>query len=298
MPRPPFIGILARRPLLADGATGTQLQQMGLAPGQAGERWNLDAPERVTELHRRYRDAGADLLTTNTFGGSRLVLERHGLAGRTGEINRAAAALARAVAGEEAWVLGDIGPCGGLLEPYGEVVPESAEAAFREQAEALLAGGADAILVETMSDPAELELAVRAARAAGAPAVLATYAFQRAGGEFRTMMGTTPAEAMARALAAGADAVGANCGTELSLDDYARLAAELVAAAGPRPVVVQPNAGSPVLDGDRICYRESAADFAAAAPRWRAAGARIVGGCCGSTPQHIAALRAGWEGNR
>lgn len=296
MPRPTLLEILARRPLLADGATGTQLQQMGLAPGQAGERWNLDSPERVTELHRRYRNAGADLLTTNSFGGSRLVLERHGLADRTAEINRAAAVLARAVAGDAAWVLGDVGPCGGLLEPYGEVVPEVAEAAFREQAEALLAGGADAILVETMSDPAELELAVRAARAAGAPAVLATYAFQRAGAEFRTMMGTTPAEAVARAVAAGADAVGANCGTELSLDDYARLTAELAAAAGKVPVVVQPNAGSPVLVGDRICYRESAAAFAAAAPRWREAGARVVGGCCGSTPEHIAALRAGGTG--
>ncbi len=286
-----LLDALARRPLLGDGATGTQLQALGLKPGACGERWNLDHPDRVRELHRRYLAAGSDLLTTNSFGGTTFVLAGHGLEAQAHALNEAAARLAREIAGEQAWVLGDIGPFGGLLEPLGETLPEDATAAFRAQATALLAGGADAILVETMSDPAELELAVRAAREAGATVVIATYAFQQSAVGYRTMMGTTVAAGVARALAAGADVVGANCGTELSLADYARLTAELVAAAGTTPVIVQPNAGSPVLRAGRISYAESAAQFAAAAPRLLAAGARILGGCCGSTPEHIAAMR-------
>jgi 5-methyltetrahydrofolate--homocysteine methyltransferase len=282
---------LSLRPVLGDGGTGTQLQSMGLTPGACGERWNLDFPERVRELHRRYLTAGSDLLTTNTFGGTSLVLAGHGLEAQAHAINVAAARLAREVAGEQAWVLGDIGPFGGLLEPLGDTLPETAAASFRQQAAALLEGGADAILVETMSDPAEMELAIRAARAAGATTVIATYAFQKSAVGYRTMMGTTAADAISQALAAGAQIVGANCGTELSLEDYEKLTAELVAAAGSAPVIVQPNAGSPVLCDGRISYAESAAQFAAAASRLLAAGARIVGGCCGSTPEHIAAMR-------
>jgi 5-methyltetrahydrofolate--homocysteine methyltransferase len=282
---------LSLRPVLGDGGTGTQLQSMGLTPGACGERWNLDFPERVRELHRRYLTAGSDLLTTNTFGGTSLVLAGHGLEAQAHAINVAAARLAREVAGEQAWVLGDIGPFGGLLEPLGDTLPETAAASFRQQATALLEGGADAILVETMSDPAEMELAIRAARAAGATTVIATYAFQKSAVGYRTMMGTTAADAITQALAAGAQIVGANCGTELSLEDYEKLTAELVAAAGSAPVIVQPNAGSPVLRDGRISYAESAAQFAAAASRLLAAGARIVGGCCGSTPEHIAAMR-------
>ncbi len=286
---------LSRRPLLGDGATGTQLQQMGLAPGACGERWNLDHPERVRELHRRYLTAGSDLLTTNSFGGTTTVLAGHGLEASAHAINVAAARLAREVAGEQAWILGDMGPFGGLLEPLGEVSPDTAAAAFRQQAVALLEGGADALLVETMSDPVEVEIAVGAAREAGAAVVIATYAFQKSAVGYRTMMGTSAAEAVTRALAAGATVVGANCGTDLSLRDYERLTVELVAAAGNAPVIVQPNAGSPVLREGKICYAESAAEFATAATRFLAAGARIVGGCCGSTPEHIAAMRSVME---
>ena len=285
---------LMHRPLLCDGATGTQLQTMGLPPGMGGERWNLEHPERIRELHARYRRAGADLLTTNTFGGTRLVLMNHGLDAQVHEINRRAAELAREIAGEKAFVLGDVGPFGGILEPYGEVVPEKAAELFREQIDALLEGGADAILVETMSDPNEAAIAVRIAREMGAPAVIATFAFQHSAVGFRTMMGASAAMAVEVALEAGADIVGANCGTELSLDDYVMLTQELAAAAGGMPVIAQPNAGSPVLVDGRISYRESAAEFAAAAPRLLAAGAKIVGGCCGSTPEHIAAIAAGF----
>lgn len=281
---------LNRRPLLGDGAMGTQLQQLGLAPGACGETWNRDQPDRVRQVHAAYLAAGSDLLTTNTFGGNACVLAGHNLAACTAELNEAAARLARTVAGDRAWVLGDIGPFGGMLEPFGETPAETVEAAFQEQAAALLAGGADAILVETMSDPAEAVLGIAAARAAGAEFVVTTYTFQRSAGGFRTMMGTTVADAVATALTAGTDVVGANCGTDLSLTDYVQLTRELVAAAGTTPVIVQPNAGAPRWEGGQICYDESAAQFAEAALHLLQAGARLVGGCCGSTPAHIAAM--------
>lgn len=282
--------LLRQRVLIGDGATGTQLQSLGLRPGDCGLLWNCEAPDRVREVHQRYLDAGADLLTTNTFSGTSLALAAHGLETRAAELNRAGAALAREIAGERAFVLGDIGPFGGLLEPYGDTLPEAASAAFHAQARALLEGGADALLIETMSDPAEAARAVAAARAAGATCVMATFTFQHSPTGFRTMMGndvTTALQAVSTA-----DVVGANCGTELSLDDYARLTAELVTAAGGRPVIVQPNAGSPVLDQDRIRYRTSAEEFGEAGTRFFAAGARIVGGCCGTGPEHIASLAA------
>ena len=327
-----LLSTLSARPLQCDGATGTQLQSLGLQAGECCERWVLDHPDRVRLVHQRYLDAGADLLTTNTFGGAAFSLAAHGLDARAAEINRAAALLAREVAGERAWVLGDIGPFGGILEPYGETEPATATAAFRAQAAALLEGGADAILVETMSDPVESALAIAAARKAGAQFVLATFAFQNTPSGFRTMMGATPAAAVQAALDAGANVVGANCGTQLTLDDYASLTAELLAAANAKPVgaslatpsgapaaspakqgvasdaptnaittnvtaanaapvIVQPNAGSPVQDliTGAIRYNVTPEAFATAAARYITLGARIVGGCCGTTPAHIAA---------
>ncbi len=280
--------LLPQRVLVGDGATGTQLQSLGLRPGDCGLLWNRDAPDRVRDVHQRYLDAGADLLTTNTFSGTTLALAAHGLASHAAELNRAGAALARRVAGERAFVLGDIGPFGGLLEPYGDTPPEVASAAFHAQAMALLEGGADALLIETLSDPAEAVLALAAARAAGATCVIVTYTFQHSPSGYRTMMGsdvTTALQAVSTA-----DVVGANCGTELSLDNYEKLTTELVAAAGGRPVIVQPNAGSPALDQGNVRYRTSAEQFAQAGTRFAAAGARIVGGCCGTGPAHIAAL--------
>jgi 5-methyltetrahydrofolate--homocysteine methyltransferase len=285
-----LLATLALRPLQCDGATGTQLQALGLQPGECCERWVPDHPDRVRHVHQRYLDAGADLLTTNTFGGTTLALAAHGLDTRAADINRAAARLAREVAGERAWVLGDMGPFGGILEPYGETEPATAAAAFLAQAAALIEGGADALLVETMSDPAESALAIAAAREAGAELVIATFAFQRTPAGFRTMMGAGAATAIRAALDAGATIAGANCGTQLSLGDYAKLTAELVAAAGV-PVIVQPNAGSPERDSvtGRITYGTAPEAFADAAARCIALGARIVGGCCGTTPAHIAA---------
>lgn len=284
---------LASRPLQGDGATGTQLQQLGLKPAECCERWVLEQPDHVKRVHQRYFEAGAELLTTNTFGGTTLALASHGLDSRAAEINRTAARLARDVAGERAWVLGDIGPCGALLEPYGELDHAEASAAFLAQATALLEGGADALLIETLSDPTEAALAIAAAREAGARLIIATYAFQQTPSGFRTMMGTTVPAAVQSALDAGATIVGANCGTELSLETYAALCAELVTSSKGAPAIVQPNAGSPKRDAaGRITYGTTPTEFANAAARYIELGARIVGGCCGTTPEHIAASAA------
>jgi len=288
----PLLQEISRRPLCCDGAMGTQLFARGLSSGECGLVWNVSRPDDVGAIHRAYREAGCDLLTTNSFSGSRLALARHGLAERAAELNRAAAQLARAAAGDDGWVLGDVGPCGDFLEPVGEVTQDDLRAAFREQIAALLAGGADAILVETMSDPAEAVVGVEAAKSSSATVpVIVTFAFQKtASGEFRTMMGTDAGEAMRRPIAAGASVVGANCGTELSLEDYVELAKRLVAAAGKTPVIVQPNAGSPHSENGRTVYHAAPEAMAATASRLLSVGVRLIGGCCGTTPEHLAAM--------
>ena len=288
----PLLEELARRPLCCDGGMGTQLMARGLPTGACGMVWNLDEPAHVQAIHEDYRNAGCDLITTNSFGGSPTTLDQHGLAGRTVELNRAAAQLARAAAGDNAWVLGDVGPFGDFLEPMGDTTPEELRGIFRQQIEALLAGGADAVLVETMTDPGEAAVGVEAAKLCNPeiPAVV-TYAFQKtADGSFRTMMGTTVQEAIGKALEAGADIVGSNCGTGLDLDDYVVLAGEVAAAAGNAPSIVQPNAGAPRVEGADTFYDATPEQMAACAKRILDAGVRIVGGCCGTTPAHMAAV--------
>jgi 5-methyltetrahydrofolate--homocysteine methyltransferase len=271
---------------------GTQLLARGLASGTCGMLWNVDRPGDVGGIHLAYRNAGCDLITTNSFGGSRFALELHGLAARGPELNRAAAQVARAVAGPDGWVLGDVGPFGDFLEPVGDTTAEELRDAFRVQMAALVEGGADAILVETMSDPAEAVVGIEAAKSCSPDVpVIATYAFQKtAPGGFRTMMGTSAAEAVRRATGAGAEIVGANCGTGLSLDDYVELAGQLVAAAGDATVIVQPNAGSPRTENGRTVYDATPEEMAATATRLLAAGVRVIGGCCGTTPEHLAAI--------
>jgi 5-methyltetrahydrofolate--homocysteine methyltransferase len=288
----PLLQELSRRPLCCDGAMGTQLLARGLTSGECGMVWNVERPGDVGGIHLAYRNAGCDLITTNSFGGSRFALELHGLADRVAELNRAAARVARAAAGDSGWVLGDVGPFGDFLEPVGDVTADELREAFGAQIAALLEGGADAILVETMSDPAEAVVGVEAAKACAADVpVVVTYAFQKtAPGEFRTMMGTSAAEAVRRATAAGAEIVGANCGTALSLEDYVKLAEQLVAAAGNALVIVQPNAGSPRIENGRTIYDATPEEMAATATRLLSAGVRIIGGCCGTTPAHLAAM--------
>jgi 5-methyltetrahydrofolate--homocysteine methyltransferase len=293
MTRAPLLQRIDERVLLSDGAMGTQLQRAGLEPGGCGEAWNLDHPERILAIQRAYVEAGSDCLITNTFGASRIMLERHGEAGRAVEINRRGAELAReAFAGRAGFVLGDMGPFGGLMEPYGEIPRERVEKALKEQARALVAGKVDAIIIETQTALEELEIAIGAAREAGAPVVIGSLAFDKMLDHYeaRTMMGVHPEGAAEFLASQGADVAALNCGTGIDMDLAADIARRYRSAAG-LPVMAQPNAGQPELIDHRVVYRETPSEMAEGLPRLLEAGARIIGGCCGSTPEHIRKFR-------
>lgn len=289
----PLLQALAKRPLLSDGAMGTQLQQAGLEPGGCGEAWNLDHPDRVLAIHRRYAEAGADCLITNTFGASRIMLERHDEAHRTAEINAAAVGIAQRAFGQSrGWVLGDIGPFGGLLEPYGEVAVAQVERAFAEQAEALTNAGADAIVIETQTSLEELGIALAAAAAAGAQCIIGSVAFDemRHSDEVRTMMGVSPEQAAEFMMTHGADILALNCGTGVDMIKAAETARRYRSISD-YPIMAQPNAGAPVLENMQVVYKQPPEEMAAGVEDLLAAGARIIGGCCGSTPEHVRSFR-------
>ena len=280
----------ADRPLLLDGGMGTLLQDSGLEDGAPGELWNLENPDAVRAAHVAYAEARARLLTTNTFGGTRPRLDMHGLGDRVGEVNRTAAQIARSVADERGLlVAGDLGPTGELLAPLGAMTREDAQELFAEQLIGLVEGGIDLVLVETLSDLGEAEAALAAAGkvAPGLP-VAVTMSFDTS---MRTMMGVRPADAVAHLAAAGADAVGANCGrgpAEMEI-----IAAEMVRArTGDLLLIAQSNAGLPQVVGDHFEYDATADDLAAHASRLAELGIDLIGGCCGSTPAHIAAMDA------
>ncbi len=280
------------RVIVCDGAMGTELQRAGLAIGECGERWALDHADRLQAIHAAYIAAGSQAIITNTFGANRWVLGRYGLDAQVEAVNRAAAAIARHAAGDAVAVLGDIGPFGGFLKPLGEVDAGELELEFSRQARALLEGGADGIVIETMSAIEEVTAAIRGARAAGAPFVIASLAFDRLpNGAIRTMMGVSPEQAARTAASEGVDAVGANCGTRMTAPDFAEIVAAFKSVAG-LPIVIQANAGSPELVDGRAVYRLTPEAFADGMADVVAAGARLVGGCCGTTPAHIAALAA------
>lgn len=280
----------ADRPVLFDGAMGTLLQDSGLEAGAPGELWNLENPDAVRAAHAAYAEAGARVLTTNTFGGTRPRLDMHGLGDRADAVNRTAAQLARSVADEHGLlVTGGLGPSGELLAPLGTMTPEEAQALFAQQIAALVEGGIDLLLVETLSDLGEADAALAAAReVAPALPVAVTMSFDT---NKRTMMGVRPGDAVAHLAAAGADAVGANCGR--GPDEMEIIAAEMVQAR-PRGLllVAQSNAGLPQVVGDHFEYDASPRDLAAHATRLVELGIDLVGGCCGSTPAHVAAIHA------
>lgn len=280
------------RVLLSDGAMGTQLQRAGLEPGGCGEAWNLDHPDRVLAIQRGYVNAGSDILLTNTFGGCRIMLNRHEQGERTAEINRAAVAVAREALGGRGFVLGDIGPFGGLMEPYGEIARSDVEAAFREQAKALVEGGADGIIIETQTALEELEIGIAAAHEAGAKVVIGSVAFDRMVDEddVRTMMGVSPERAAEFMAEHGCHIAGLNCGTGVDMRFAADIVKRYIKTSG-LPVMAQPNAGQPVLVNMQVQYNETPEEMSAGLPGLLAAGARIVGGCCGSTPDHIRMFR-------
>ena len=288
-----LLAALRGRVLLADGAMGTQLQRAGLESGGCGEAWNIDHPDRVEAIQRAYVDAGSDCLLTNTFGASRIMLARHGDAARAADINRAAVGIARAALGARTgFVFGDLGPFGGLMEPYGEIVRHDVEVAFREQARALVEGGADAIIIETQTALEELEVAIAAAREAGAPVVIGSMAFDRMLEEddARTMMGVSPEAAAEFMASRGVDILALNCGTGVDVTMAAAIVGRYRAVSG-LPVMAQPNAGQPVLDNYKVIYRETPEEMARGLPALLDAGVAIIGGCCGSTPAHIRRFR-------
>ena len=289
----PVLEILKARPLLADGAMGTQLMQAGLEQGHCGEMWNLTEPDRVLAIHRRYVEAGADCILTNTFGGSRLMLDRHGHGGLATEINAAAVRIARAAfGGADGYVIGDIGPFGGLLEPYGEFREADVREAFCEQARALVDAGADAIIIETQTALEELGLGLQAAKEAGAPCVIGSMAYDvtRDGSTFRTMMGVDPERAAAFMVAHGADIVALNCGTGMDMARACDAVARYRRVTG-LPIMAQPNAGQPALVNGRVVYAETPQQMGRGVVPLVEAGARVVGACCGSTPEHIREFR-------
>jgi 5-methyltetrahydrofolate--homocysteine methyltransferase len=282
------------RVLVSDGAWGTFLQQKGLQPGECPELWCVDRPADVLDVARGYVAAGADMVETNSFGGTSFKLEHYGLAGRAAEINQAAAAISRQAAGPDRWVIASVGPTGKMLL-MGDVTPEELYASFKEQAVALAEGGADAVCIETMSAIDEAELAIRAAKENTRLEVICTFTCERTvNGDYRTMMGVGPAEAARAAVAAGADIVGTNCGNGIGrMIDIVR---EIRAALPDTPILVHANAGLPTNIGGQDVFPEGPSEMAAQVPALIAAGADIVGGCCGTTPAHIAAIKAAVAG--
>ena len=295
MARKKILDVLAEgKPLVSDGAWGTVLQSIGLQPGECPEIWNLTRADDVYRVGLQYIEAGAQMIGTNSFGGSRLKLANYGAGERCAEINEAAAQLSRRAAGDLHWVLGSVGPTGKMLL-MGDVTGSEMYEAFREQVVALERGGADAICVETMSDIEEARLAVRAAKAHTALEVIATFTFERTvRGEYRTMMGVAPVQACEAMLEAGADIVGTNCG-----NGFARMieiVSEIRSVLRDAPILVHANAGLPVNEDGVDRYTDTPEIMASLAPDLVSAGASIIGGCCGTNPEYIRAIRRAIHG--
>ena len=277
--------------VIADGAMGTMLFSAGLQFGDPPEAWNVSEPDLVRRIHRGYLEAGSQIVMTNTFGCNRLRLALHGLDTRVAELNQTAAILLRAEVdanGSDALVAGDIGPSGAIMAPTGTLDYDDAVDLFAEQAEALIAGGVDLIWIETMSDLTEIKAAIQGVRrvAPGIP-LIATMTFDTRG---RTMMGVTPEQAVASLTAWGADAVGGNCGN--GPDELITVIERMRAADPTARLVAKSNAGMPELVDMRAVYRADPDTMAAAALEMRDLGASIIGGCCGNTPEHLAAIAA------
>ncbi len=279
---------------LLDGAMGTQLFSRGIEPGKCNEYLNIESPGIVLSIHKAYFAAGSDAVLTNTFGANRITLARHGHADKIAEINMTGAAIARKTAGDDKYVLGDIGPSGDFLEPLGSLKHDDLKAAFTEQARALLAGNVDGFIIETMTALDEICIAVEAVKSvSGKLPVFASMSFDRAATGFKTMMGVDVGSAITAIVPLGVDAIGFNCGT-ITLDEYVVLARGFTAgveATGKNVLVyAEPNAGRPELVDGKAVYRVTPEEFASAANRIYDLGVTIIGGCCGTGPEHIKAV--------
>lgn len=275
----------SNRPVIIDGAWGTELQAQGLRPGACPDQWNLTFPDRVQEVAQSYVDAGSQIILSNTFGANRIVLSGHGLAEQMREINRTGAAISRAAAGETAKVFASMGPTGKLLA-MGDVNPGELTGVFTEQAEALAEGGAQALVLETFTDLEELAIALSAAKSTGLP-VVACMVFDSGAKQDRTAMGVTLERATARLSELGADILGANCGR--GIDAYIPIC-ERLRTMTELPLWFKPNAGLPKMVDGRATYEISPTEFADKAKELFAKGASLIGGCCGSSPAFVTAL--------
>ena len=274
--------------LVSDGAWGTFLQKIGLKPGECPELWCIEKSAQVLDVARSYVNAGADMIESNSFGGTRFKLAQYGQSHRACEINEAAARISREAAGPDKWVIASMGPTGKMLVSE-EVTEEELYAAFKEQAMALAKGGADALCIETMSDAEEAAIATRAARENTNCEVICTFTFERSPKGYYTMMGLSPTKAVEAAVQAGAHIIGSNCGN--GMEQMIEIVKEMKAAAATTPILVHANAGLPKNVNGVDVFPESPQQMAARIKDVVAAGASIVGGCCGTTPAHIQAFR-------
>ena len=285
--RLPFLQRLASgEVLIADGATGTMLLEAGLPTGMPGEAWVLERPEVIMQLHRAYVEAGSQIILTTTFGGTRARLKAAGLEVQVTEINRRAAELARQVVGDDLYVGGDIGPTGEMMVPLGPLTYETAVDLFGEQAQALAAGGADCIYIETMSDLNEAKAAVEGARQGCDLPIFCTFSFDTHG---HTSMGVKPMQAAQAMAALGVSAIGANCGH--APEEVLDILPQIRQAVPDAYLIAKPNAGVPRMIKRQVIYDGTPERMAELALRYVELGARIVGACCGSSPEHIAAIR-------
>ena len=270
--------------LVSDGAWGTFLHAKGLQSGQCPELWNIEHSEAVFDIAKSYIEAGADMVETNSFGGSSFKLAHYGFASRASEFNEAAAALSRKAAGDK-FVLGSVGPTGKILM-MGEVTPEEVYESFKEQVIALEKGGVDAIIIETMTDLDEARLAVRAAKENTSVEVICTMTFQKTpDGEFRSMMGISPTEMVTELVSEGADIIGANCGN--GIEGMIQIVNEIRSCNSVVPVLIHANAGMPVYHQGVTLFPETPEQTAGFVGAILKAGVNIIGGCCGTTPEHI-----------
>ncbi|MGD2207360.1 MAG: homocysteine S-methyltransferase family protein [Anaerolineae bacterium] len=273
--------------LIADGATGTMLQTAGLPTGTPGEAWVLERPKEIIKLHQAYVEAGSQLILTSTFGATQARLKKAGLDPQTGEINRRAAELAREVAGADLYVGGDIGPTGEMMPPLGKLTYEAAVEMFAEQAAALAAGDVDCIYIETMSDLNEAKAAVEGAKQACDLPIFCTFSFDTHG---RTGMGVSPAQAAETIAALGASALGANCGH--APEEVLEFLPQMREKAPDVYLIAKPNAGIPRMVKRQVVYDAGPERMAELGKCYVELGASIVGACCGSSPDHIAAMAA------